>query len=220
MQTHILSRRTSERTSDTSRVSPTYSEAEIVQGIKAQSTSVLSWIYKRYFPVVKGLILQRGGSSAEAQDIFQEAITAVYINILKDKYTTQNKFGAYLRQVSMNMWNGHLRKRSKLPMKTFCDPQDDRLEQLFSFAEKEYLLTMETELRTAKLAEIACECLAKLRPDAQQLMRLYYFERRKLKDLADHFGWTEGYIKQKVRRCRQQLEKLICNHPAYKELFD
>lgn len=221
-QTHITYKQafSSDKPSKVDIANSQYDEKRIVRGLRNQESEIIDWIYKRYLPLIKKLIIQRGGTSAEAADIFQEAITAVYINILKGKYKDQNKFSAYLRQVSLNMWNGQLRRKSRLPLKTSCYPQNDIMDHMFAYAEKAHLEELEANIRSAKLAELACTCLDQMKPNAQKLMRSYYFEGKKLKDLASQFGWTEGYIKQKIRRCRQKLEHLMMNSSVYKELME
>ena len=60
--------------------------------------------------------------------------------------------------------------------------------------------------------------LSKLSENCQELIRLYYFMKVRLKDVAGMLGYSENFIKIKHKRCLDEFrEKLNAQKPIHRE---
>lgn len=55
----------------------TYSDNEILRGLKNRQSNIVVFITKEYLPAIKYMIGKMGGSPQDAEDIFQEALMSI-----------------------------------------------------------------------------------------------------------------------------------------------
>jgi RNA polymerase sigma factor (sigma-70 family) len=71
----------------------------------------LKGLYTSYFKKVERLVINRGGNSADAEDVFQESVMVFYEKVTTNKLTEDNcNVGGYLMTVSKNIWLNKLKK--------------------------------------------------------------------------------------------------------------
>ncbi len=51
------------------------------------------------------------------------------------------------------------------------------------------------------------------------LLRLFYFAKKSLKEIAEQLSITANNARQKLHRARERLRRLIMNDPEFKHLF-
>jgi RNA polymerase sigma factor (sigma-70 family) len=84
---------------------------EIVDGIQKRDNKVLTLIYKELFPGISNYILNNGGSSDDAKDVFQESIIIIFRQIEENKLDIKSGFENYLYGISKLIWLKILRSR-------------------------------------------------------------------------------------------------------------
>jgi RNA polymerase sigma factor (sigma-70 family) len=153
----------------------------------------------RNFPTIRQLVRTRGGSTKDAEDIFQEALLILLNKARNPKFQLNAKLSTYLYGVSRFLWYDQLRKhRPHIPY----DPAD--LTNAADFTE-----TIEHESRI-RLAE---QALNDLKDRCRELLMLFYQGQISLKAIATQMGYSsEGSAKNQKYKCleaaRTRLKEL------------
>lgn len=80
----------------------------------ANRTQVLTELYRQSFPPVCRYIGRRGGSEADAQDVFQDALVLLYEQATSGTLVLTASVSTYLLGISRNLWRQELRRRARL----------------------------------------------------------------------------------------------------------
>ena len=83
-----------------------FSQEEIVKGVRQNDSRILNHLYRKLAPQVKAYIFQNGGSEQDAEDILQDGIIAFYTNVNNGSYTLQPgaKVTTYINQICRFRW--------------------------------------------------------------------------------------------------------------------
>jgi RNA polymerase sigma factor (sigma-70 family) len=123
----------------------TYSDQEIIEGFKTMDPNVVNYVYSAYYKVVETFMVNHGGSYEDVKDVYQEALSAIFLKIQKQEFILNSAFGTYLFSVCKNLWMGELRKRKyakdlKSQLEQDASEEDtDSLVMEFLQERKEYL---------------------------------------------------------------------------------
>jgi len=142
-------------------------------------------------------VLQNRGSVSDAQDVFQEAITVLWINVkegrLQEDVTSDP--GAYLFRVAKNKWLDVLRSAGHKHSAPMVD--EKHIPQTVELAD-------DAEERIRRLQAVYSNLDEKCRAVLDQ----FYFERKDLATIALVMGVEEESIRTIKYRCMMKLRNL------------
>ena len=69
-----------------------FTDESIVEGIRSRDSSIIKYVYKEYYPIIKFLITTNSGSDSDAEDIFQDALIILYKKILEENLVLTSSF--------------------------------------------------------------------------------------------------------------------------------
>lgn len=170
-----------------------------IAGIKENQPDVMQYVYTLNFPKVETLVLQNNGSSEDAKDIFQEAFIAAWRNIVMDKFEPESEtaLSGYIFRIAKNKWLDHLRS---VKFKTTVTVEDMEkiapVEESLPPDELDYLAEVEKQYKA-------------LGEPCHELLRRFYFDKQRLKEIAIVFSWTEATAKNNKYRCLEKLRNLV-----------
>ena len=172
-------------------------DQKIIDLIKSQKhDKVFTTLYK-YFPVVKKMILANGGRSEDAEDIYQEALIVFYKKAGADNFKLTSGINTYLYSISRFMWNDQLKKQQK---HSFVEIEKEQVN------ESEFITEIETE-NQFKLAE---KVISELGERCKELLILFYFHSKKLKDIAKKMGYnSENTAKNQKYKCLEAAKNKL-----------
>jgi RNA polymerase sigma factor (sigma-70 family) len=152
--------------------------------------------------MMRKLVLTRGGTAQDAEDIFQEALIILCRKAGQPGFTLTAQLSTYLFSVCRFLWNDELKRRKHIPGGDF----ETGLKQ----AEEEALRGAVEEEDRAKLAE---KVLDGLGDRCRDLLVLFYNGGMKLKDIASKMGYSsENTAKNQKYKCleaaRNRLKEL------------
>ena len=179
------------------------SGGEIVSLIKMNDARALKRLYKANFGKVRKYVLNNNGDTAAAKDVYQEAFVAMWRNIKNDKFSSEesSSVNGYLYQIAKNKWMDHLRSaRYKHTSPINRDLEADQSEMI------------EMEEKNKKI-ELLMESMGKMGERCQTLLKLFYFERRSFREIADITGLDEASARNAKYRCQNQLKKIAQDIP-------
>ncbi len=171
-------------------------DKDLYDGLKTRDPKAFQWIYDQMFNKVQAMITNNSGSSDDAQDLFQEALTALWINVKVDKYKLHSgaKLSTYFYQLCKNKWISQLRRKK---IKT-TDWKDE-------LGNKEAIIDNHDEERILKVEQ----AMKRLGSSCQELLERYYYRKESLKVIAVHLGYTEKTTKNNKYRCMHKLKTIL-----------
>lgn len=157
-------------------------------------------LYADNFPWLQNYVQRNSGNESDAKDIFQESITAAWINVKEGRFTGDSvQFNAYLRQICKYKWINQIRSSDKRKL-----VYDDALVDMAFGVNGHELL--EKQLEQSRLLQ---SCLMQLGLKCRQVLRMFYYQRKPLGEIAADMQNTEESIKTIKYRCMMQLRKLF-----------
>ena len=90
------------------------SDKEILKRIKNNDRTILGELFVAYEKPVTGFIRKNGGDKADAEDILQETIIALWQNVNNGRYQASAKLSTYIFAIAKNKWLAEYRRRNKL----------------------------------------------------------------------------------------------------------
>lgn len=156
--------------------------------------------YKLYkdFPKINKLIQSKGGSKADAEDIFQEALIIFYRKVTESDFKLTAQIGTYLYSVSRFLWNDQLKKKKTNQSQDRFELIDDSQEQLNEAIKKEQQLQ--------KVEHV----LDKLSAKCKEIFELFYFKKLSMKSIAEEMKYSSERIARTQKyKCVEQAKKKI-----------
>ncbi len=179
-----------------------YTDEEIIAGIRAggrRMESILNYVYKRYWPMVKDYVRKQNGSTEEAEEVYQEGMVGFYENIIQGKYQHRNSISPYLFSICKFTWHKTFSKRRRkdkveFPLEDFDKPDEGFLGRLIEKDEFDHALHL----------------LEKLGESCKQILLYIHYFNYSMKEVAKMMGYKNDQIaRNKHYKCNKSLEKLV-----------
>lgn len=172
----------------------------LMEGERSQVSKALEVIYIRHYPSVEKYIFQKGGSENEAKDIYQEGMTAFYLQVKKGNFRQESNIKTYLIGICKRLWFKELKKRK---------PRVELAEHMFT--PEENSLNIENE-KPSDLTYEVFQVFKQISEDCQKVLELYYFERLSMQAIAEEFNFSGVQsAKNKKMKCLKYLRQKIKN---------
>lgn len=170
---------------------------EMVALIKKNDDATLKQLYKTNFVKVRRYVFKNNGDEQQAKDVYQEAFIAMWRNIKDDKFSAHTKgaLNGYLFQIAKYKWLDQVRS-ARYKNTTFINREIEY--------DEPQIEENETQNRKTK---IIMDSIDKLCERCRLLMKLFYFERKPLKEIAEIMAVDEASAHNAKYRCQEQLKK-------------
>lgn len=155
-------------------------------------------LYQTCYDVVESFIEKNSGTKEQAADIFQDALIVFYGKVRDDNFELSCAVKTYIFSISRNLWLKELRKNKRyVTLNTDQDHiaiKEDSLDVLY---------------QTEKEQQIA-NLIGQLDEGCQQILKLYYFDRLKMKKIAEIMNLSSDQVaKNKKSSCLKKLRNLL-----------
>lgn len=173
-------------------------DQEIYEGIARKDNATFLYLYKTYKDRIISLVKRNSGNEDDALDIFQEGLIALWTNITQGKFEVKDKskIGTYLYALCRNIWISRLRKTKRI----------DSIDDNPGVQEQVEVDDLEEGYEQVKLLE---RMLGKLGNTCQKLLKLFYYQKAPLKEIAVELSITEKTAKNNKYRCMQNLRTIF-----------
>lgn len=187
----------------------TFSNDEIIDGIRNRDNTILLYIYKTFYPVVRELVLRNHGKADDAKDVFQEAMVVVFRKTHEDEFRLHTSFTNYLYTISRYIWLKVLKRK-----KIFSEKITDLIRPFEM--ESEDILDIDASLER----RIYQHYFEKLGKDCREILTLFYHE-MSFREIAEKLGKTsEEYVRKRKHECKEHLIRMIKSDPEAKDLLE
>lgn len=174
-----------------------------IEGFLNGQADVLNKLYTESFPAIQRYIITRGGSKAEAEDIFQNALITLFVKLKNNELQIQS-FNSYLFTICKNLWKRTCSQNRVTNLPTIPLISEDVDLAKFSIEQKQWDLYQE------KLKELSENC---------RKLLLLSFKKVAYKEIVSLFNYaSETVARQRVFKCKSRLIKLIKKDDRYLRL--
>lgn len=172
-------------------------DAEILELLRANKYSKAAEKLYGYFPVIKKFILKNSGTKQDAEDIYQDALIILMRKAQESQFVLTSSLNTYLYSVCRFLWSDQLKRKSKKVEKDF-----EKVEGFIASDQISEDIKNESEFALAEKA------VSSLGEKCRQLLRLFYFEKISMKEIALKLKFaTEKVAKNQKYRCIEKAKE-------------
>ncbi|MEW7280542.1 sigma-70 family RNA polymerase sigma factor [Aquimarina sp. 2201CG1-2-11] len=178
-----------------------------IQGILHSDETVITQIYKNFFPKVLKFVCENKGQCEDAEDVFQKALLQISARIkLKKLEVIHSTFEAYIFTSCKNLWRRELNKKknrvTNLEVKELVSEESD---MAYALLEQE-----RWELLREKLDGLSDNC--------KKILGLF-FKKVSYSEIVKQLSYSsEVVVRQRVFKCKAKLISNIKADKRFKNL--
>lgn len=178
----------------------TYSETELIEGIRQADNQLMGRVYKAHFGVIAHFIQQNQGTMAEAKDIYQEAFMVLYEKLKDSSFELNCQIKTFLYAVCRRMWLKRLRQKS---------PMVNKVEDFEEFIRIDEAQENEMDEKEAQFTSMN-QALARLGEPCSTILQDFYIQNLNMLQITEKMGYTNAdNAKNQKYKCLQRLKKLF-----------
>lgn len=170
-------------------------DQKIIQLLKnGERSKVFQKLYSGY-GIIEKLILSKGGSKEEAQDIFQESLIIFYKKAKKEEFKLTASISTYLYSVARFLWKDELLKKQKRSNIDYEIKLSSKEEELSDVIENESRFKLIEQV----LESIGEKCL--------KILQLFYYSGLSMKEIARKVDLrSEKVAKNQKYKCLERAK--------------
>ncbi len=181
----------------------TYNNKDILTLIRSplakDQDKAFMYLYRNTYKTVQAMITRNNGKEEDAKDVFQDALIVVHKNLRKEDFELSCQIGTYVYSIARNLWLKSLRNK-KVHLNI-----DDQIHDFIEIPEDTDAFILRAQ-RQDQLENM----VQHLKGDCKRVLKLYYYERLKMFDIANKMGYsTEQVAKNKKSSCLKKLRHLL-----------
>ena len=181
-------------------------DQDLLNKLKARDRSAFVYLYDNCYRVVEHYVRKNMGDTAEAKDIFQDAVLILVNKIDTEKVHFEKSVVAYLIGITRYLV---LRKRSK------NQPKIVPVQSLDHLNDSEEL---ELLIRDQEQYALFHKHFSRLGSDCKKILQ-FFFDKKSMAEIAELMKLSSlAYAKKKKFICQKRLIESIKNDPLYNEL--
>lgn len=174
---------------------------DIILGILNNSTTVLNYLYKEYYPMALKLVLNNNGTEEEAKDVYQESIIILHTKIKNGDFELSSKLKTFIYSVCRRLWLKKLNHRGR---------QTENIKDYEDFIPVENDLEQHEE--KDKQFNKMHDALENLGEPCKTIIEDFYIRNMSMQDICEKFGYTNAdNAKTQKYKCLQRLKKMFFN---------
>lgn len=179
------------------------SDKEILEALRAGAKRqhlALTHVYQTNWPVVRGKVMQWGGTEEDAKEVFQVGVTELYHIICHtDRFRGDSKIATFLISICRHLWLRELRTRKRTTTHLELLQADAYADQI-----------PEDTGAWIEQQEQVKKAMDGLDERCRELLVQYYYHQRPMADIAVALGLKTAQVaKAQKWRCKEKLRKLL-----------
>lgn len=182
-----------------------YTNKGLYKGILMQDQNALNFLYKKFFPKIKRMIIGEGGDYHTANDIFQEAVITVFRKVKSGEIDETIHIQQYINRICKNIWLKFCIKQGK------HQPISDQIDEGNDDILNEY--------RHSKRMKLYYEHFMRLQQECKQILMAFFMGKSNAQIANELCIESEEYIYKKKFLCKEYLVRSIKNDPQFSKLI-
>lgn len=181
-------------------------DCELLKGLSRAESGAVKNVYDLVLPSIIAWVHENNGSEADARDIFQEALIALFLKLENGDFELTCTLKSFLRIICRNLWLTKLRDAKSKHTSVLEGIEDDIEEN--DLIEK---------IAQTDRNRLFIKHFNKLSESCRKLLNLF-FNKISFAEIARKLNTSEGYVKKNKFRCKQKLINAIQQDPLFTEL--
>lgn len=178
---------------------PASQETALLEGLAKNDRHAAETIYKQYYNMVQGLVLNNNGSSDDARDIFQEAMIVLYEKARSGSFELHCQLKTYIYSVCRRLWLKRLQLQQKFVQEVNHVQETVPVEEELEDHEQ---LNGEFSMMEKAMLSLGEPC--------RSLLEAFYVQKKNMTEIAGNFGYTNAdNAKNQKYKCLMRLKKLF-----------
>ncbi|MGQ9621147.1 MAG: RNA polymerase sigma factor, partial [Bacteroidales bacterium] len=173
-----------------------------IEWLRTRESYVVKYLSNRYMPVIRHMVVQMGGTSEDAQDIFQEGLVIILEKIDDRTFTLTSKFITLFYCICENLWKMVLLKKKAA---------DNFIQSAETYQQEP---DIDEQIDNEIYQAIFREAFDSLDDSGKKILRLYW-QGKSPSEIADMLGFTYGYVRKKKSTAQAELTEKVKKHPDY-----
>jgi RNA polymerase sigma factor (sigma-70 family) len=172
-------------------------DQKTIERIRLNDRKVMGELYLKFEKMAYAMVAKHGGREEDSSDLLQETIVILWHNVIKPEFRLTAKLSTYFYGIMQNKWREMYRRNNRLKTNELDEnTAADIAEPETSENEEEMLLLNKA------MKHISDKC--------NQLFGLYYFEKRKMNDIATIMGFANADTAKAIHyKCKKHLQDVI-----------
>ncbi len=188
-----------------------FTDGDLIDGLRERNAAAIGHMYEEFFPVVRHYVSQNMGNLQDAQDLVQDAITALYLQVREGPLSLSCTFKTYFVSVSRNLWLQRLDRKWRVSYHPCLEWHEEQA----AYRSRD----RELEEERQEQERLLHRNMARLPEDCRLLLELYCM-RVPYRDIAVMMNYRdEVYVKARKYFCKQILRRRIMNDPESENFF-
>lgn len=168
----------------------------VTQSLSGDQRAYASLV-NRYQHMVFTLVYSMLRNKEEADEVAQDAFVKAYLSL--KQFRGDSKFSSWLYRIAYRTCLDYIRKNAKHKM----DCIDDKSAKYMSDNAAESYNELEQKEQTVR------DCIEKLPAEESAFVKMFYFDKMSLSEIADIVGISENNAKVKLFRIRNKLKTML-----------
>lgn len=184
-----------------------YTDVQLVAGIKTKNNAIFKYIIKLNFRPIKQYVLLNSGSSSDANDIFQEALIILYRKVKEDGFELTSSLSTFLYSIAKLLWLKELSKRTKNASIT------EELDYIVDDNE-----SISEQIHRNERLKLYRQKYEELSEDCKKILQMFLMKIT-ISEITKIMGYSsEQHTRNRRYRCKESLIKRIRDSKTYNEL--
>ena len=183
-----------------------FSDSELVEAIsqKDMLEQAILQLYQEHAAITRSFIMGKGGTSQDADDIFQETVVAFIDSVQKEKFRQESGVRTFLISISKNLWYNEIRRKQRAGNR----------ERIFETEKGSEDSGVGETMQNRELQKQLNSLLEVLGESCRKILELFYYENLSMKEIVSHLHYeNEQVVRNKKYKCLLQLTNLIKQNP-------
>lgn len=180
----------------------TFTDEELISSLKtaALRNNAIRGMYKQYFDVLSGYIINNNGSEEDAEDIFQEVIVNFIALVEQNKFRGESSVKTFLYSMNRFAWLNELKRRGRANVR----------ENIY---EKGRDLVIDDAAKPVIQKEASLELqqiMDSLGEICKKILMMFYYGEAGIKEIMQETNYeSEQAVRNKKSKCMKQLATMI-----------
>jgi RNA polymerase sigma factor (sigma-70 family) len=185
-----------------------FTSQEILLGLRQADPQMIQYLLQHLQPDIRRLLMEKGATKEEAEDLFMISLEAIYYKLKADKNFDLNSASltTYLSRIALFQWYKIFRRKkwhSNVTIESLEVPDQEDIVEIAHHASR-------VQLMREKLNLLSAAC--------RQLLAYHQVEKLSMAQIATRMNYTEGFARKKKHSCKEKLISMVQADPRYTEL--
>ena len=179
-------------------------DQSLIDFARAGDQDAISELYRRTYENVYYTVRALIRDEDTVLDLVQDTFVKAFENL--DKLHDPNKFRAWVKRIGHNLAVDYTRRSRTL---LFSQMSEEDEETVLSFPDEREENLPEVALDRRETTRLVNEILGSLSEDQRQVVGMFYYEQRSVREIARELGVSENTVKSRLFQGRKKIETRV-----------